>query len=188
MSTWAIQFWTRSLACVALMLVAVNAASMGAQRATIYSFSNGTNDGGNPLAGLTVGSDGALYGTTDRGGVFGAGTVFRITTTGTFTLLHSFGATSTDGVAPHAPLLAANDGMLYGTTSTDPSGGAGSVFKISTAGVFTNIHSFGADAADGSSPDGGLVQAADGNLYGATTWEVPTHQPPVTAGGERSTK
>jgi uncharacterized repeat protein (TIGR03803 family) len=71
-------------------------------------------DGQNPYGNL-IEVNGRLYGTTDNGGVYGNGTVFRISPTGKEVVLHSFGTTGTDGKHPVAGLLNVN-GTLYGTT------------------------------------------------------------------------
>jgi uncharacterized repeat protein (TIGR03803 family) len=133
---------------------------------TLYSFcaEHDCIDGSSPYEGLTLATDGNFYGTTTYGGANGWGTVFRITSGGALTTLHSIEAA--EGFYPLAPLVQASDGNFYGTVSTggtDPNGG---VFKITPEGVLTNLHSFA--GTDGSDPSAGLVQGADGNLYGTT--------------------
>ncbi len=121
------------------------------------------------------GADGSLYGTTKLGGVrnsacsSGCGTIFKITTSGTLTTLHTFDGTEA-GFAT-SPLLLATDGNFYGTTgygggSTACTEGCGTVFQITPSGTFTILHSFG--LSDGANPAGGLVQATNGILYGTT--------------------
>jgi uncharacterized repeat protein (TIGR03803 family) len=56
---------------------------------TLHGFTGGA-DGGYPLGGVIQGTDGNLYGTTSHGGANNTGTVFQITTAGTFTTLYSF--------------------------------------------------------------------------------------------------
>ena len=124
-------------------------------------------------AGLIQASDSNLYGVTSTGGSSSSGTIFKVTTGGTFTSLASFtGSTGTVlGSAPLAALVQASDGALYGTTSVGGTGGFGTVFKITTAGVFTNLLSFTNTTGSflGNSPQAALVQwATDGNLYGTT--------------------
>jgi uncharacterized repeat protein (TIGR03803 family) len=134
---------------------------------TVYNFSN-TPDGANPYSGLVLGTDGNFYGTTYEGGATGQGTVFKVTTAGVLTILHSF--TGTDGELPYGGLVQGTDGDFYGTTEyggpTSP--GYGTVFKITKAGVLTTLHSFD-DTTDGYSPYGGLVQGSSGAFYGTTT-------------------
>jgi uncharacterized repeat protein (TIGR03803 family) len=134
---------------------------------TLVSFDG--DNGSGPTAAPVVGTDGALYGTTIGGGVYGFGTVYRLSLTGTLTTLHAFAGPT--GKIPVARLLLANDGTLYGTASAGGSstacGDCGTIFKIPPAGVFTLVHSFaGTDGWDPSSP---LVEARDGNIYGTTT-------------------
>ena len=100
---------------------------------TIHRF-DGT-DGGNPMAGLIRGTDGALYGTTLTGGVvngeYFSGTVFKIDTDGAaLTTLHNF--TSGDGTSLFAGLIQAADGYLYGTTSDGGANNYGTLFRIGT--------------------------------------------------------
>ena len=90
-----------------------------------------------------------------------------MTPTGTLTTLHSFDC-STEGCDPVAGLIQASDGNFYGTTE---SGGApfftGTVYKITTTGALTTLHSFDC-RTEGCGPVAGLIQATDGNLYGTT--------------------
>src|SRR5205823_4003980 len=80
----------------------------------LHTFTHGA-DGGNPRGTLTIGPDGAFYGTASNGGAFGMGTIFKITSDGTFTLLYSFKGIS-DGAHPYGKLTFGSDGNLYGTT------------------------------------------------------------------------
>ena len=126
---------------------------------TLHSFSSGN---GGPLGGLVQGNDGNLYGTTYGGD----GTVFQITTNGDFTTLHTFNGS--DGLAPSAGLILASDGNLYGTTDGGgPNVSDGTLYQITTNGVFTILHAF--SGPDGSHPKAALVQAADGSFFGTTT-------------------
>lgn len=131
----------------------------------------GTN-GANPLAGMVQGADGNFYGTTNGGGTNGSGTVFKITAGRKLTTLYNFGPA--DGAYPNASLVLATDGNFYGTTyaggaNCAPSG-CGTVFKITPQGTLTTLYSFCArsNCNDGANPVAGLIQAADGNLYGTT--------------------
>ena len=94
------------------------------------------------------------------------------------TVLHAFGATSTDGTSPNA-LIQGKDGNFYGTTYAgganklsagyfSGAAGDGTFYMITPAGVETVLYSFGASNLDGLGPSGSLIQAADGNFYGTT--------------------
>jgi uncharacterized repeat protein (TIGR03803 family) len=151
---------------------------------SLYSFTGG-NDGGNPEASLVQGTDGNFYGTTEDGGMYVGpygntyGTVFKISTTGALTTLHSFGAVTNaigvalDGASRQAALVQGSDGNFYGTTGGGGTNNAGTVFKISANGMLTNLYSF-TGANDGASPQAALVQGKDGYFYGTTFSGVTT--------------
>jgi uncharacterized repeat protein (TIGR03803 family) len=123
------------------------------------------------FAPLILGNDGNFYGTTESGGDFNAGTVFRMSPAGVVKIVYSFDGHANGGF-PQGPVVQGRDGFLYGTTSGGGlvSNPVGVVFKLSTAGAITLLHSFdAADLNDGKSPYAGLVAATDGNFYGATT-------------------
>ncbi len=89
-------------------------------------------------------------------------------------MLHSFSgnggvSNSTDGANPLATLILASDGNLYGTTEYGGADNLGTVFKITLAGVETQLYSFVRNGADGSYPKAGVIQASDGNFYGMTS-------------------
>jgi uncharacterized repeat protein (TIGR03803 family) len=136
----------------------------------IYSFSGGTSNGNGP-SGLLQGSDGNFYGTTQNGGAFNEGILFRVSYTGTFTLIHSFSQATTDGFnAQGSNLIQGSDGNIYGTTDqggTNGSfGGFGIIYSITPSGVFTQLYSFKGATADGSFSVNGLTQGTDGSYYG----------------------
>ena len=134
---------------------------------TLYSFcpQTGCSDGETPYAGLVLGADGNFYGTTYEGGAGIYGTVFKITSAGALTTLHSFD--DTDGAYPYGgALIQATNGSFYGTTYVGGAHGDGTVFRITSGGTLTTLHSF--DYTDGEAPVGGVIQGTDGNLYGTT--------------------
>lgn len=133
----------------------------------MWSFGAGM-DGQRPNGQLIQGSDGNFYGTTENGGQYGFGTVYRMTPSGTETILWSFGGTSSDARYPNGYLAQASDGNFYGTSNGGGSNAYGTVFKITPDGTETVLWSFGASSTDGVTPNGGLIQASDGNLYGMT--------------------
>lgn len=132
----------------------------------LHSFTSNP-DGANPYGSLYY--DGTfLYGMTKSGGVYGEGTIFKVTPTGTgYTKIHNFGSV-TGGNQPQGSLI--SDGtFLYGMTTNGGIGGCacnGTIFKIkpdSTA--YDTIHNF--NNSEGSSPMGSLI--LDGTtLYGVT--------------------
>ncbi len=137
-----------------------------------------------PFAGVVQGPGGFLYGTTQRGGPSGTGTVYKVGTDGHgFTLLHGFtgdpSGNTTEGGNLQSVVLFASDGNLYGTAIAGGTGPSipGTVFQIKPGadGVFGAnapfqvLHNFSV-YPDGGQPAAGLIQASDGNLYGATAF------------------
>jgi len=145
----------------------------------LYTFTGGT-DGNGPLAGLTRDSSGNLFGTTEAGGAdaggcaLGCGIAFEISppaagqTVWTETVLHRFGATSSDGQFPSAAMVEDADGNLYSTTPAGGAAGLGTVFELSpqAGGGWseTILHDF--QIGDGSAPIAGLLLDEGGTLYG----------------------
>jgi uncharacterized repeat protein (TIGR03803 family) len=135
-------------------------------------------DGSTPTAGLVQASDGKFYGTTSQGGLangdcgFTCGTIFNLTSAGKLTTLYKFCSqpNCTDGEDPRAGLIQADDRNFYGTTVGGGAYIGGTVFKIDPSGELTTLHSFcpPSDCSDGNAPYAGLIEAADGNFYGAT--------------------
>jgi uncharacterized repeat protein (TIGR03803 family) len=147
------------------------------KQSVLYTFQGGA-DGNHPTSDLVRDSTGNLYGTTQYGGdlscepPIGCGTVFRVDSAGHETVLYSFKG-GTDGMFPNG-VIRDEDGNLYGTTVVGGDhlcgyggGGCGTVFKISTTGRETVLHTF-TGGADSGYPDRGLVMDAKSNLYGAT--------------------
>lgn len=132
----------------------------------LHSFS-GNSDGANPYAGLVIDSSGNLYGTTENGGVSGFGTVFKIDSGGTESVLHSFAGSPSDGADPKAALTLDPDGDLYGTTFAGGSAGFGTVFELDTTNTETVLYTFTGNA-DGANPFGGVTRDQNGILYGTT--------------------
>ncbi|MDB6094044.1 MAG: Por secretion system C-terminal sorting protein [Verrucomicrobia bacterium] len=129
----------------------------------------GFRAGQRPLAGLIQASDGWLYGATAYGGLYGLGTVYRLKLDGSgHTVLHSFDGAN-DGSAPRARLLQARDGRLYGSAEYGGLQQAGTLFRLNLDGTgFTVLRALTA-ATDGANPQGTLMQAADGMIYGTTS-------------------
>jgi uncharacterized repeat protein (TIGR03803 family) len=167
---------TRSSLCISIAvlaciwfctLVGVNAGTLE----QVYAFPTNSR----PYAGLVLGADGAFYGTTVGGGGGGFGTAFRITPTGEMTTLISFTGTNGPcrGAYPYGGLIQGNDKALYGTTSSGGYSNVGTVFRVTTNGVFQSLASFSvwsccAASFSGALPFPGLLLAADGAFYGVT--------------------
>jgi len=141
-------------------------------RTVLHSFT-GSPDGVDPNAALIMDKSGNFYGTTERGGSKGQGTVFEITPAGAETVLYSFDAAH--GNFPAGALIMDEKGVLYSTTQEGGSmacggGGCGTVFKLALKGTSwreTVLHAF--QGADGVFPQAGLIMDKSGNLYGVTT-------------------
>jgi uncharacterized repeat protein (TIGR03803 family) len=152
---------------------------------------NGDNaDGVTPGNGLTAGPNGVFYGMASFGGPNGNGTVFSITASGKFNVLHAFSALDAsghneDGVWPLRNIIIGSDGNLYGTTR---SGGQNTCFfthacgvawTIDGSGKFSVIHQYTADEGHAAS----LTQGRDGYLYGCAVWPATSLPPgPLPSG------
>ncbi|HWZ81084.1 MAG TPA: choice-of-anchor tandem repeat GloVer-containing protein [Terriglobales bacterium] len=123
-----------------------------------------TTSGCGPFAPLVQGTDGNFYGTAQQGSNL-KGVVFKITPSGTFNVLYNFDGPH--GQFPLGSLTQGSDGKLYGTTEAGGTFNGGVVFRMTTAGKITVLHSFN-PTPDGFGPVAGLVQATDGNFYGVT--------------------
>ena len=127
-------------------------------------------DGRYPSAGLVEGSDGALYGTTQVGGMEGAGTVFKLNKDATADMvLHSFNSFG-DGQLPYASVVEGSDGALYGATQYGGSDDLGTLFQLIKDGSgYRILHSFSNSTGDGQRPQAGLTKSLDGAFYGTTS-------------------
>ena len=131
---------------------------------TLHAF--GGSDGADPEAGMTQAADGNFYGTTEAGGANGLGTLFRLDAKGGVTTLADLGPDPQPS-QPAAPLLQGSDGNLYTTSFGGGSASFGTVVRSDLSGGLTTLHSFDPKVGDYAST--GLVQANDGNFYGATS-------------------
>ncbi len=129
---------------------------------TLYSFTGGT-DGGFLYGALDIDKDGNLYGSTVDGGASSAGTVFKLSPTGTLTTVYNFPGGSDLG-GPEGDMLLIGK-KLYSTATT---GGnktcqCGGIYEVSTAGKEKTLHAFA--GSDGSGYSAGLT-LAHGVFYG----------------------
>ncbi len=170
----------KSLSIVGSLLLSLCLSATAADPfAEIHAFTGttdqfGVHDGDIAKAPI-LGKDGFLYGTTEDGGFEGNGVIYKASTSGVVTVLHSFsdGTVVNDGKIPYGGLVEGADGNFYGTASRGglvdgqtPNGG-GIAFKITPAGVYTIIHRF-SYGVEGLDPRGTLIRSADGNFYGTT--------------------
>jgi len=135
-----------------LVLVVVAMAAHAQTYSVLYNFGDNSGDPAHPeFSGLIAqGRDGNLYSTTPVGGTNNLGTVFKITPTGTLSVLHSFDATQG---SPSSGLTLGTDGnFYYGTTGNGGTLGLGTVFKVTPGGVVTVLHNF-AGGTEGGGPN-----------------------------------
>lgn len=138
----------------------------------LYTF-RGLRDGADPIGGVVLDAAGNLYGTTSHGGLFNAGTVFKLSPSGRFKVLHTF-AGGVDGSQPYAGLMRDHHGNLYGTAKYGGASGHGTVFKVDATGKGTVLYAF-TGYPDGGQPTAGLIGDAAGNFYGTTSAEGLFH-------------
>jgi uncharacterized repeat protein (TIGR03803 family) len=135
----------------------------------LHSFQGGVGDGIGPYAGVTVDSQGNLYGTTGDGGAGGYGMVWELTNAGQFISLHEF-TDGSDGGIPVGSLTFDLQGNLWGTTFKG--GNFGVLFELTPSRPvgwqFSVFHSFMGGMHDGANPSAGLTLDGSGNLYGTT--------------------
>jgi uncharacterized repeat protein (TIGR03803 family) len=134
---------------------------------TLHHFTGGA-DGGNPGSPPIEGIDGNFYGTTAIGGSPGSnGTIYRVSRSGAFAIIHSFGYATPDG-SPNPALTQGKDGYIYGITRYGGTQGQGTIFRFATSGSYKTLFSF--DGIHGNNPFGELLQASDGNFYGTSSY------------------
>lgn len=130
-------------------------------------------DGSIPTAAMVLATDGNFYGTTQYGGQYGSGTVFKFTSAGRLTTLYSFCAVAyvcPDGAYPYGGMVQGLDGSLYGSTvgGSSVTGTHGTLFSITTTGTLTTLHNFCSviNCPYAGQPISTLVLGTDGNIYG----------------------
>ena len=157
------------------IMALLGTASLAASERTLHNFGSGV-DGAEPNGSFIWDANGNLYGTTDRGGGNGRGTVFELMPGegGRWTerVLHRFGE-GMDGANPNGALIWDANGNLYGTTQRGGTANCGTVFELTPSGnggwIEKVIHNFWVRRhTDGCQPMAGLTWDTAGNLYGTT--------------------
>jgi uncharacterized repeat protein (TIGR03803 family) len=134
----------------------------GGIETVLHSFRGAAyGDGKNPQGGLVADTHGHLYGVTWTGGTSHDGTVFEVTSSGTYKVLYSF-LGGANGAEPVGPLTLDAHGNLYGVTFSN----AGTVYRVTPSGTQKVLCNFATQQSKFPMP--GLVWDARGNLYGVT--------------------
>jgi uncharacterized repeat protein (TIGR03803 family) len=132
----------------------------------VHSFGGAPSDGAYPNSGQLLDAGGNIWGTTFQGGANGLGTIFKITPTGSYSVVYSFNGVG--GFSPLAGLTPDGRGHFWGNASAGGQNGYGTVYYINQHGLYSVAHTFAADGVDGIYPVGGLVRDKNGNLWGMT--------------------
>ncbi len=150
---------------------------------SLASFTEVNPIGGLPWGNVTLDAAGDIFGTTEVGGVGGAGTIWEIAAgTTTITTLASFTGTGTNGANPLCQLSLDSSDNLFGTTNSGGTGSEGTVFELAHgSGVITTLAQF--NGTNGGGPGNIVTLDSSGNLFGTayaggannagTVWEIP---------------
>jgi uncharacterized repeat protein (TIGR03803 family) len=136
---------------------------------TVFDFANSGGTATLPVGPMAQGRDGDYYGVTQGPSV---GVIYRVSATGTFTLLHALAGDGSEGQSCNGLVLGI-DGNFYGTCEHggNNSASTGTFFQVTPTGTLTVLHFFDgtfSGTVDGCYPLGVPVQASDGNFYGTT--------------------
>jgi uncharacterized repeat protein (TIGR03803 family) len=139
----------------------------------LYSFKGYPSDSAG-ASGVFQAGDGTLYGTSDFGGTYNKGTVFKVSPSGIETVLYSFGSAANDPARDVSALVEGDDGNFYGVSAFGGTSNLGAVFRITPEGILTLVHSFTGGSNDGVAGSGsGLLKGSDGNFYGIASGYGP---------------
>ncbi len=127
-------------------------------------------DGVQPMAQLTLGTDGLFYGTTTQGGAGGEGTLFRFDPhgNGNVVTLHSFTGEHGDGAVPAGALIEDEKGNFYGVAMSAGQHGGGTIYMLTADGRYFNLYSFVVGANDDGGPGATLAEYAPGKFAGVS--------------------
>jgi len=151
-----------------LLILATVAVASAQTYTVLYDLGSQPGDPLNPnrQGSFAQARDGNLYSTSQAGGNTDNGTVFRLTPSGTMTVVYNFD--DTHGAQPNGGLTLGTDGYLYGTTYYGGSTGFGTIFKITTGGTLTSLHTFNG-TTEGNGPLAAPIEGLDGSFYGTTS-------------------
>jgi uncharacterized repeat protein (TIGR03803 family) len=125
---------------------------------------NCATDGSNPTGNLLQASDGNFFGTESFGGTYSLGVLFKLTPSFSYSVLHDFGSTQTEGDIPTGPVLQGTDGNLYGLDRNGGEFGYGTIYRCSLGGDCSTLDSWSSQVY--AAPQ--LIQHTNGSFYGAT--------------------
>jgi uncharacterized repeat protein (TIGR03803 family) len=166
-----------SIFAILLLVAAVAASAQTYTNLFTYPGTDNNTSGITWPSVLSQGQDGLLYSTIQTNGTYNSGSVYKISTTGQYTLLYSFCAEKppcgTTGGIPTGGVTLGVDGNLWGTTTNGGKDAAGTAFKITPAGTLTSLYGF-ANGTDDSAPIFTLLQGQDGNMYGVSEAQYNT--------------
>jgi len=137
----------------------------GTNFTVLHNFTYAEGGQGSPII---LGSDGNFYGTAGASN-FANSTIYKLSSTGTFTLLfdfHSGAGFNVNGIWPNG-VVEGTDGNFYGTTLSGGGGDNGTVYQVTPSGSATILVTFPGDGSLGTRANGGLVEGADGAFYGS---------------------
>jgi uncharacterized repeat protein (TIGR03803 family) len=158
--------------CLCILVWNLSPLTGQAQTLTVLREFNNGADGGNP-SGLTLGTNGNLFGSAVNGGDNGWGALFQFSAVGGLSQLYPFTG-GTDGANPVAGLTQGTNGLFYGMAESAGATGNGTIFEVSSSGAFSPLHSFARlrpkgdllTNADGAAPVCALTLGTNGNFYG----------------------
>ena len=132
----------------------------------LHSFAGGTADGCNPFGPPVLDTSGNLYGTAEFCGSDDKGVVWKLSSSGTETILHNFAGLANDGAYPGGGVILDAQGNLYGDTEGGDALGCGTVYTLTPTGTLSLLHGF--VGPDGQLPFGNVSRDSTGSLYGTT--------------------
>ena len=164
---------TKSLFALVTLLAVVTGLSAATPDLTYLHHFGPTPSDGYWLNPLVAGRDGALYGTTIRGGAANQGTIYRLdTNSGAHTVLFAFPTNSANGTQPGGPLIDGSDGLLYGWTTLGGTSNQGVIFRLDRTGSnytvlrhLSQANPFNNGIRVSPTGAGAMIEASDGRLY-----------------------